>query len=196
MHCRSIYIDISLLRLRGRCHARFTAVVVKLNGGHQSVLPTYTGPLSSDVTQVVQPIPSSFIRTHCNWISFIHISDRFICLSNHCSDHKNVISRNQIDLEKGRRNGSIYWPISLPHPLDKCVIEIRSIQLNNFQAFYARCSFIKNSLTNKYHCTWEKQRDCLEDKFGALCWNQRLIISPDPDKSSPHPYIACLYKQF
>lgn len=80
MHCRSIYIDISLQRLRGRCHARFTAVVVKLNGGHQSVLPTYTGPLSSDVTQVVQPIPSSFIRTHCNWISFIHISVRFICV--------------------------------------------------------------------------------------------------------------------
>jgi hypothetical protein len=75
-----IYIDISLLRLRGRCHARFTAVVVKLNGGHQSVLPTYTGPLSSDVTQVVQPIPSSFIRTHRNWISFIHISVHFICI--------------------------------------------------------------------------------------------------------------------
>jgi hypothetical protein len=75
-----LYIDIPLQRLRGRCHARFTAVVFKLNGGHQSVLPTYTGPLSSDVTQVVQPIPSSFIGTHCNWISFIHISVFFVCV--------------------------------------------------------------------------------------------------------------------
>lgn len=38
-----------------------------------------------------------------------------------------------------------------PQPLDKCVIEIRSIQLNNFQASLARYSFMKNSLANKYH---------------------------------------------
>jgi hypothetical protein len=37
-----------------------------------------------------------------------------------------------------------------------------------------------------------KKHDWRDVKFGALCRNQRLIISPDPNKSSPRPYILFL----